>query len=210
MNAVRLGMVAAAMACALAGGTVRPLAADAPSATTARVPAIVTRVCASCHGRDGNSGEADVPSLAGQGRDYLRRQLAAFRTQRRVGVMSGIAAALDDADARAAADYFAQQVPAPVAPATMDASRRGEAIYREGIAARGVPACASCHALDGSGLPPRFPRLAGQHAAYVAAQLRAFRSGERIDEPDAMMRAVAAGLGDADIDACARYIARMR
>ena len=72
-----------------------------------------------------------------------------------------------------------------------------------------VPACASCHGVRGDGLPPRFPRLAGQHAGYLASQLRLYRAGVRITDRDGLMRGVAARLSDQDIDAVASYAARL-
>ena len=171
-------------------------------------PPIVARVCAACHGRDGNGVDPNVPLLAGQVAPYLERQLLAFKTQRRTGIMSGIAAGLSDADMHAAATWFAQQVaqrnPDPWPDSA--ALRQGAAIYRRGIATKNVPACASCHALNGSGLPPEFPRLAGQRTNYLEGQLRAFRSDSRLSNPNAMMRAISAGLSNDEIDAVARYI----
>jgi cytochrome c553 len=73
-----------------------------------------------------------------------------------------------------------------------------------------VPSCASCHALNGKGLPPQFPSLAAQHATYLAAQLHAFRADRRISNSNAMMQSVAAHLSDAEIDAVAVYIADLR
>lgn len=172
-------------------------------------PPVVTHVCATCHGRDGNSVDLNVPSLAGQVEPYLERQLIAFKTQRRTGVMSGIAVGLSDADMRAAVAWFAQQVAQPNSNPwpDSDALRQGAAIYLRGIDTKNVPACASCHALNGSGLPPEFPRLAGQHTNYLEAQLRAFRSDSRLSNPNAMMRGISSQLSDEEIDAVAQYIA---
>jgi cytochrome c553 len=173
---------------------------------------LAEQVCSSCHGPHGNSTDPDVPSIAGQVEPYLEKQLAAFKAQRRKGVMGGVAMGLSAADARAAARYFAQQ-PArwnaqqsPIRPVP----QRGRAIYVDGIASKQVPACASCHALQGEGLPTEFPRLAGQHAPYLEAQLRAFRADSRLSNPNAMMRAVAAPLTDAEIRAVSNYIEGMR
>lgn len=174
--------------------------------------ALAQQVCSSCHGPRGNSGNPEIPSLAGQGALYLEQQLLAFKAQRRHGVMSGVASGLSAADARALATYFSQQPPRwnPERSAAAQDSRRGRSIYLEGIDAKHVPACASCHALDGSGLPPEFPRLAGQHAAYVDSQLRKFRAGNRLSNPNAMMRVVSAPLSDADIRAVSTYIEALR
>lgn len=193
-----------------AGFTAR---ADAPPAPgSSAVPAVVVEICSACHGTQGNSMIPSVPSLAGQGSSYLERQLAAFRAQRRVGVMGGIAMNLSDAEIRDASRYFSQQILHPGSTRSIDRvdSARGETIFRNGIGTKNVPSCASCHALDGAGLPPEFPSLAAQHASYLAAQLRAFRADRRISNPNAMMRIVAARLSDTEIDAVAEYIADMR
>lgn len=173
-------------------------------------PPIVAHVCASCHGSQGNSTEPGVPSLAGQGREYLHKQLLAFKLQRRLGVMSGIALGLNSTEIDQAATYFSQQIPRwNAAGSSAPRSDHGRTIYNVGIAANHVPACASCHALDGGGLLPAFPRLAGQHAPYLVDQLRAFRSNSRLSNPNATMRKVAAKLSDDDIQAVADYIASM-
>ena len=84
----------------------------------------------------------------------------------------------------------------------------GERIYRAGIAQSGVAACTACHSPTGAGNGPAgFPALSGQHADYVAAQLKAFRDGLRTNDGDSkMMRNVALNLKDAEIDALASYI----
>jgi cytochrome c553 len=172
---------------------------------------MVTDVCEACHGKYGNSTDPSVPSLAGQGRAYLQSQLAAFQAQRRVGVMSGVAMSLNDTDIRDAATYFSQQSPqtARIRATDSRALERGEAIYDKGIAETKVPACASCHALDGAGLPAEFPRLAGQDSRYIAEQLHAFRSESRLGT-NTMMRKVSAKLSDDDITAVADYIEDLR
>lgn len=175
-------------------------------------PAIVTQLCAACHGREGNSADPRVSLLAGQVAPYLERQLAAFKAQRRTGVMGGVAMGLSRADMHAAACWFARQTPLPNPDPWADSAAlaKGATIYREGIVAKKVPACAACHALRGGGLAPEFPRLAGQHSGYLRAQLRAFRSSSRLSNPNAMMRDISSHLSDSDIDAVTRYIADLQ
>ena len=90
-------------------------------------------------------------------------------------------------------------------------------LFRSGIAARGVAACTACHSPTGSGnAPAGFPALAGQHAEYTAAQLRAFRkgaqqdSGRTNDGDTRIMRDIAFGLSDLEIEAVSSYIAGLR
>ena len=64
--------------------------------------------------------------------------------------------------------------------------------------------CAACHGADGNSGAPAWPSLAGQHAEYIAKQLRDFRGGKR---RDAQMSPMAAGLSDADIADLAAYYA---
>jgi cytochrome c553 len=175
------------------------------------VQTTIVNVCEACHGKYGNSTDPSVPSLAGQGSAYLQKQLAAFQAQLRVGVMSGIAMSLNETEIRDAARYFSAQIPQrdPLQVSDSISSRRGAAIYDEGIVATRVPPCASCHALDGAGLASEFPRLAGQHSRYIADQLRAFRSDSRLGT-NAMMHKVSAKLSDGDITAVAVYIEGLR
>lgn len=182
----------------------------------ARAQPIVEQVCAACHGTDGISPAAVNPNLAGQHPEYLLRQLMSYRPQgnkppeRGNVVMAGMVANLKDDDLPNLAAYFAAQRPALRTARDSDLARLGQAIYRGGILAKGVAACASCHAPNGAGVPAQFPRIAGQHAEYTEAQLKAFRSGERSNDPNRMMRAVAAKLSDPEIRAVAEYVAGLR
>ena len=174
---------------------------------------IVTQVCASCHGVDGNSTNPAYPSLAQQGAAYLYGQLTQFAAQghrRASGVMGAMAVHLTTPEMESLADYFSHQALAPAAPRHASSAARGAAIYLGGIAGKNIPACASCHGMRAEGLPPAFPRLAGQHAEYVDTQLRLFRSGHRASDTNAMMRTLAATLNDAEMSAVAQYVANLR
>ena len=67
--------------------------------------------------------------------------------------------------------------------------------------------CSACHGLDGNSTNPLWPKLAGQHEAYLVKQMKAFRSGER---KDPLMAPMSAGLRDADIDDLAAYYASQK
>ena len=67
--------------------------------------------------------------------------------------------------------------------------------------------CAGCHGANGISNNGMWPNLAGQKEAYLASQLKMFRSGERAN---AMMTAMAKGLSDADIANLSTYYANMK
>jgi cytochrome c553 len=106
------------------------------------------------------------------------------------------------------AAYFSGQTLKLGAAKTNGKGSLGEKIYRGGIAATNVPACAACHGPTGAGLPKQFPRLSGQHADYTVAQLRTFRTGERANAP--MMMTIATKMTDTEMAAVADYIQGLR
>ena len=177
---------------------------------------IANQVCSACHAADGNSQIAANPKLAGQFPEYLHKQLTNFKpaggkkAERENVVMAGMVASLSPDDMRNLAAYYAGQAAKPGNARNKDLVALGQKIYRGGIAAKGVAACASCHGPNAAGMPAQYPRLSGQHAEYTEAQLKAFRAGERANDPNSMMRAVAAKLSDREIQAVADYVAGLR
>jgi cytochrome c553 len=166
-------------------------------------------VCGACHGMDGNSTDPQYPRLAGQSEQYIAHQLAMFKDGTRQNpIMLGFASALSAQDMRDIGAYFATQKPLPgVADAKL--VQQGEAIFRGGDATRQIPACMACHGPDGSGNPgAAYPHLAGQHADYVQATLKAWRDGTTWgnDAHAQIMPAIAKRLTDADIAALASYV----
>jgi cytochrome c553 len=117
---------------------------------------------------------------------------------------------LSEDDMRGLAAFFEAQKPRPRAARDAAMAKLGQAIYRGGILSKGVAACTACHSPNGSGVPAQFPRVAGQYAEYTAAQLKAFRAGERANDPNRIMRMVAEKLSDREIAAVAEYISGLR
>lgn len=180
------------------------VAADATKGGT-----IATSVCAACHGADGNSPASTFPKLAGQHPEYIVKQLNNFKAgERNNPVMGPIASALSPEDMQNVAAYFASQKSHDAAAKSNGKGSLGEKIYRGGIAANKVPACAACHGAAGSGLPVRFPRLAAQHSDYTLAQLKAFATGERANGP--MMKMIAARMSSDEMAAVSDYIQGLR
>ena len=181
-----------------------------------KAPAAAGQVCAACHAADGNSSAAANPKIAGQFVEYLAKQLRDFKAQggkpplRESAVMNGMVASLSDADLKGLAAYYAAQALKPSAAADKDLAALGQKLWRGGDAVHGIPACAGCHGPAGNGIPAQFPRLAGQYAEYIAAQLTAFREGKRANDVNGVMRGVAAHMNDGQIRAVAEYAAGLR
>jgi cytochrome c553 len=185
-------------------------AADTPPAdATSKAAETAKSVCAACHGADGNSAAATFPKLAGQHAAYIVKQLSDFKSgARNNAVMKPIASSLSADDIHGLAAYFAAQKTKQAGASTNGSGSLGEKIYRGGIAANKVPACAACHSPNGAGIPVRFPRLAGQYSDYTLAQLKAFNSGERANAP--MMKMIAARMSVEEMTAVADYIQGLR
>jgi cytochrome c553 len=172
---------------------------------------IVAELCAGCHAADGNSAAAANPKLAGMNPEYLYKQLVEFKSgARKNAVMSGMVAGLSDADMKNLAAYYAMQTPKGGTAKDKDLATLGRKIYQGGVQGAGVPACASCHGVQGKGIPVQFPRLAGQHGDYIYSQLNLFRTGERANDGAKMMRTIAAKMTDADMKAVSAYIQGLR
>ena len=178
----------------------------------AKAQTIVNQVCAACHGADGNSPTPANPSLAGQPAAYVALQLAHFKAGIRANpVMQGMAATLTPEDMTALGVYFSQQKPKSMSAQDANLLRAGQKLYRGGDASSSIPACAACHSPTGDGVPKNYPRLAGQHADYSYAQLKAFRAGERgadkegKDANGRIMATIAGRMTDAQMKAVVEY-----
>jgi cytochrome c553 len=168
--------------------------------------------CVACHGDNGEgriSDDGAFPRLAGLDDGYFAKQLKDFKEgRRRSDVMEPIAQALSASEITTLAKYYAA-LSAPPLPGLV---QQGHEIDSDGarLAALGkwvadVPPCLSCHGPNGVGVAPSFPYLAGQPAAYIEAQMRNWRNGDRHNDPLGMMTRVARALDDREIVAVAAY-----
>ena len=178
---------------------------------------IVDTVCAACHGVDGNSVAAANPNLAGQGAEYITRQLQHFKSGvRSNSMMNAMVGSLTPDDMVALGIYFSQQKPKGGTAKDPTLVKAGQSLFRGGVAATGIPACSSCHSPNGAGIPKNYPRLAGQYADYTYMQLKAFKAGERGADKDGkdvqggIMRAIAQKMSDDQMRAVADYTAGLR
>jgi cytochrome c553 len=176
-------------------------------------------VCAACHGADGNSLAPNFPKLAGLGEKYLLKQMQDIKSgARNVVEMTGMLNGNTDQDLADIAAFFnskptqlsgSKEFKVKVGSGIeVDALELGAKVYRAGNSKVGTPACSGCHSPKGKGNDPAgYPRLSGQHAAYIEKQLRDFRAGNRLNDGDQQtMRQVTEYLTDAEIVALANYV----
>jgi cytochrome c553 len=203
-------LLLALLAAGLIGGCANPSRSRDLANPNVPAPVLAQQVCSNCHGVTGVSVSPNFPNLAAQTPQYITAQLKEFRSHDRADpagfeYMWGISRKLTDAQIDGLARYFAAQAPAhqPVEgkPAQIAA---GQAIFTSGVPAKNIPPCMACHGDKGQG-NATFPRLAGQHADYVAKQLLVF---QRTDErpSGAVMKTVAHDLLPENIRNVAAYV----
>lgn len=168
-----------------------------------------SQACFTCHGMSGQGDGHSTPRLAGLPAGYLQRQLIDYADGRRADkVMAPIAKDLDADDRRAVSDYYASlPTPPKLTPATtpMAAGGGAAALYHQGDPDRDLPACASCHGAAGEGIGPANPPLAAQPPAYLAEQMRRWRTSERRNDPLNVMLAISRRLTSREVEALAQY-----
>ena len=183
--------------------------AAASAAEMARAEEIVQGKCFMCHSIDGESSSPLFPRLAGQHAAYVARQLADYKSGRRVSsVMRPMVDDLSEADFRALGAWFAAKPGQAHPVADPELARMGELIYARGNPYSGVAACAACHGPQAHGTDA-LPRLAGQHAQYTENQLKAFGKRERTND-NAVMHVVASRLTELEIKAVASFLSGLQ
>ena len=154
-------------------------------------------VCAGCHGPNGRSAVPDNPILAAQYADYLSNALQAYISgERDNGIMKTMAERLSIEDRQDITAYYAAQP-----PYQSQAQAAGDAVRGAGK----VAVCSACHGPTGHSTNSAFPRLAGQHAAYLSKALKGYRSGAR--SGSAMLSTMTETLSDQDIEDISAYYA---
>ena len=157
-------------------------------------------VCQACHGADGNSRIAGIPSLAGQPAFFLMNQLFLMREGvRRVEAMGDLIKDFRDEDLDAVARLYAA-LPSKASDEAVD-----PALAERGAALANAKRCGSCHLPSLAG-QEQMPRVARQRIDYLVHAMKAFRDNQR-SGADTAMSAVVYGMSDADLTALAHYAA---
>lgn len=189
-----------------------------PAQQTQQAPAIDSmawrvQACSACHGDQGRATpEGYFPRLAGKPADYLFRQMQNFRDGRRHHTqMRYLMAHLTDDYLREMAGFFARRAvpyPAPLpAQAAAQVLAQGEALVRQGDAARGLPACVACHGAAMTGVLPAVPGLLGLSRDYLNSQLGAWRTGQRQAQAPDCMAEIAHRLSAVEVAAVSSWLA---
>ena len=221
-TATRLAALAAACFAALL--LAQPVAANEAAAFikgSAEAGAAKAVACTACHGPNGNSVNPEWPRLAGQNAAYLREQISLIRgAKRNIVLMAGIANALTDQDIADIAAYFSTQTPVGL-EAEAATWQAGAKLYRNGDAARGLPACMACHGPSARGNPAAgYPALRAQHGTYTAKQLSDYATLARYTKDDkgqmqgsansVIMQTIASRLTDDDRHNLGSYLQGIR
>lgn len=171
----------------------------------------VAQTCVTCHGMDGaGQAQGKFPRLDILPKEYIVKQLKDFKEgSRKSPVMAPFVNMLDDEMMENVAAYYSSQTAEVEAPEDADEAllKRGEQLALRGDWDKYVPSCRSCHGAENQGVGTTFPALAGQHASYIVGELQAWQKGDRANDPQNLMLAVAERLSDEDIQAVAAYLA---
>ncbi len=179
-------------------------ALSAPLSTTD----LISGRCATCHGPQGQATSPIFPSLAGQNRDYLVKQLQEFRSRKRVSeTMAPQVADLTDENIAELASFFAAKPARTNRVSDTDLLPVGRYIYTKGNSWSGVPACVTCHGENAYGTTT-LPRLAGQSSRYLLTQLKDFNQRTRTNDNEAM-HLVASRLTEMEAKAVADYLSQL-
>lgn len=173
-------------------------------------------MCVACHQPDGGGmnipGGESWPNLAGLDAGYMYKQLQDIKSGARESVtMEAFVATLNDKQMADVSAYYAQ-MPAVAGKggenATEEELAHGEKLAVYGDWDRYIVPCQSCHGPDNQGAGESFPGIAGQHAGYISDQLHAWKNGERHNDPQHLMLAIAERMNDEDIRAVSAWLSR--
>jgi cytochrome c553 len=171
--------------------------------------------CVTCHTLSGNSIVPIWPKIAEQHFDYVIKQLMEFKKgkegDRFDPNMFAMLQGINENELIELAEHFSKQ-PLEKSKGSANSLRfeNGKAIYLYGDANNKVTGCVGCHGIDGTGNKlAKFPILKWQHKDYLITQMKKFKSGERSNDFNSIMRDIANSMTDEQMIAVAEYISFM-
>ncbi len=186
----------------LLSGAISSAAMAEGDATSGKIKAYT---CTGCHGIAGYNNiypTYKVPKIGGQSAPYLVAALNAYKSGERLHpTMRLQAESLSDRDIDDISAWLSEfEAPQPEAEQATGAALSNTAGQEKSRL------CEACHGVDGMGVEPVTPRLAGQHASYLEQTLKNYRDGKR---NNLIMTAIAGSLDDRSIEALASWYAGM-
>jgi len=164
--------------------------------------ALASRSCDGCHGLNGNSGSATIPSLTGQNARYLVMALQTYKKgMRKNKLMKDVVTPLKNSQLINLAAHYAKQKPKKIKPATTQQSKSFDPIGQGGNIAA---ACNGCHGKNGNSSLSGTPSLSGLGPLYITMAINTYKTGQRKHE---IMKSLVAKLSDSDIEKVSLYYA---
>lgn len=175
---------------------------------------VAAGVCVSCHQADGtgknNLNGESWPQIAGLEAEYIARQLQDYKSGQRENVtMKLFANMLSEQQIADVAQHFSKLAPKHrQGGVNVDETilKRGRMLAEQGDWSNYIVSCKSCHGPDNQGAGAVFPGIAGQHAGYIEAQLKAWQGGTRKNDPQDLMGTIARRMSVEDIQAVAAWL----
>lgn len=168
--------------------------------------------CVTCHTESGNSIVSIWPKIAEQHFDYVVKQLIEFKKgkngDRFDPNMFAMLQGINEDELLELADYYSKQVlEKNKGPVNLSRFEIGKKIYLYGDNSSKLTGCVGCHGIDGYGNKlAKFPILKWQHKDYLVTQMKKFRSGERSNDFNSIMRDISSNMTDEQINSVSEYI----
>lgn len=159
---------------------------------------ILARTCNNCHGVDGVSAGASMPSIGGLPREYLKTVMKQWKyDERGAATMNRIVKGFSDDEIDALAEHFSKKRWVPVPQRTTAAMlKKGKSVIFEN--------CEDCHGHTGGDPDIDAPKINGQWAKYMELELEKYRE-EAFLMPHRKMKKTARKMKDGDVPAAAHY-----
>ena len=171
--------------------------------------------CITCHTKSGNSIVSAWPKLAEQHHEYMLKQLFEFKKGKNGNrfdpTMFGMLQGITENELYELSEHFSKQI-LEKSKIKVDSNKfeEGKKLYLYGNEDEKIVSCYGCHGLDGTGNKlANFPSLRWQHKEYLITQMKKFKSGDRSNDLNSIMRDITANISEDQIDSIATYISFM-
>jgi cytochrome c553 len=207
------GLVNAQTAAAPASPAAANAKAAAPAPGSAKSIEAKTSACFGCHGIRGYHSSFPevfkVPMISGQNAKYIVAALTAYKNgDRKHGSMHGMASSLSEQDMKEIAAFYESQGKEGAALPDKLSKQPGPDV----APLLQKAACVSCHGANLSKpIDPSYPKIAGQHADYLFAALRAYKTenSPSVGRKNPLMGSIAKQFSNAELKALAAYVSSL-